>query len=128
MSTKRLAILVAGSAVAAGAIAGLTAAPAKADDTYAAIAYSPQTGLYATISNASPKDEAVNAATDMCHQGGATDCVPVVFVGNGCVALAVNPGARQFAGGSGATIADAEANAVANSHGGEIQGSKCSTG
>jgi hypothetical protein len=126
MFTTRLAILVAGNAVAAGAIAGLTAAPAKADDTYAAISFSPTTRAIGWSSGASSKDEAINAANDTCRASGGTDCKMVTWVVNGCVALAVS--STRYSGGYGNTIAEAEASALATVNGGTIQVSRCSTG
>ena len=126
MSVKRLTALLAGGAAAGAALSALTAAPAiAAADSYVAIAYSPDTGIFGWANNASTRAAAESAAMAYCAQYGGTDCQIAVWTKNGCAALAVD--ADSWNGGYAATSAAAEAQALSENGGGTIEVSKCSS-
>ena len=126
MSVKRLTALIAGGAAAAAAVSVLTIGPAGASaDTYVAIAYSTDAGVFGWANNASTRSQAESMAMGYCADYGGTDCKVVVWAKNGCGALAVD--GADWAPGLGATLAAAEADALNDNGGGSIEVSKCST-
>ncbi|MFZ0834614.1 MAG: DUF4189 domain-containing protein [Mycobacterium sp.] len=125
MSIKRLATHVAGGAAIAAAMAAFTVVPAHAADTYVAIYYSAPEYAYGWANNAPTRADAEAAAHDKCVYNGGTDCQMAAWARNGCAALAHN--ADTWHGGHGATIAEAEQDALALNNGGSIFIEKCST-
>lgn len=112
-----------GVAAAAVAVAALTAAPADAAPTWAAIVYSPATGAQGWAYNADAKQHAIDIAMDYCFQYGGTDCQMAASADRGCLALADSP--THWAGGLGPTLAAAEQDALAQNGGGVILVSGC---
>ena len=98
---------------------------APAGEKWTAIVYSAPERAWGWANNASSKDEATELATTYCKQYGGTDCRPAAW-STRCVALAVSD--SSWHGGIGATIAEAENDAVAQNKGGTVQVSKCATG
>jgi Domain of unknown function (DUF4189) len=112
------------AAIALGFSIG-AAAPASADGD-AAIAYSPSTGKFEIVWDASDEQIAVDDAVANCnHSAGTTDCAAVV-TSDGCVSLVAVPGdARKFLGGWGATLAEADAHALQGLPGGIVLDHEC---
>jgi Domain of unknown function (DUF4189) len=119
------------AAIALGSSVG-AAAPASADPNAiggtgdAAIAYSPSTGKFETVWDASDEQIAVDDAVANCNRNaGTTDCAAVV-TSDGCVSLAAVPGdARKFLGGWGTSLAEADAHALQGLPGGIILDHEC---
>ncbi|WP_396929527.1 DUF4189 domain-containing protein [Mycolicibacterium sp.] len=116
-----------GGAALAATIAALTVVPAHAEDTWVAIYYSRPEFAYGYATNAPTREAAEAEARDKCVYNGGTDCTWVAVKRNGCAALAWAPDG-SWAGGYGATITDAEQDAIASNKGlGSIFISKCSS-
>jgi Domain of unknown function (DUF4189) len=122
--TRRLFIAF----VTVAAIGGLVGSPtAVADD--AAIAYSPSTGKFEMVWDASDEQIAVDDAVANCNRSaGTTDCAAVV-VSDGCVSLVAVPGdAGKFLGGWGTSLAEADAHALQGLPGGVVLDHACNAG
>jgi Domain of unknown function (DUF4189) len=104
MNAARTVRLIALSLVLAAAAALWTATPAHAaDDTYAAIAYSPDTGHYGYAAGFSSRAAAEFEALNQCE---GADAQVVIWGRNAYVALAVGEdGSYGYAWGSTETIA-----------------------
>ncbi|OBH39507.1 hypothetical protein A5692_07945 [Mycobacterium sp. E342] len=132
MSIKRLATQVAGGTGMAAAMAAFTVVPAHAADTWVAIYYSRASTVgntaYGYANNVPTKEAAMAAANDMCVRNGGTECKMAAVSKNGCAALAVLWSTNgRWHGGAGATIEEAEQDALAQNNGGSIFIEKCST-
>ena len=92
--------------LAAAVVLGF-AAPARADDTYAAIAVSPSTAKYGYAVKYASREEAEQKAVKFCD---ADDAKAVVWVRNGWCALAKV--GSNYGWDKGETAAEARANAV----------------
>lgn len=121
MSTKRFAVMIAGALAGAAAIT-ITTAPANAESTWDVISYSPDTGAWGW-GYAPSKEQASQIAIDYCIQHGGTNCQLAAWSPQGCVAVARD--ADSWHGGHGATLAQAEGNALFQNGGGTIVVSKC---
>ena len=98
--------------------------PPPPADMYAAIAVS-DTGGYGWANNYNTMDAAKAAAMTRCRQNGG-NCRLVAWRQNGCVALADGGrGARGWS--SGSSLNEAEQSALAESHGGRILVSFCTS-
>ena len=109
----------------AAAIGGLVGSPAAVADD-AAIAYSPSTGKFEMVWDASDEQIAVDDAVANCNRSaGTTDCAAVV-VSDGCVSLVAATGdAGKFLGGWGASLAEADAHALQGLPGGIVLDHAC---
>jgi hypothetical protein len=113
----------------AAATVGLSmglAAPAHADDTWAAIAYSPSNkDAYITSWGPLTRTQAEQGALQSCNKNGISDC-QIVASSADCVALVYD--SKGGHGGIGATgpaaVADAQSQAES---GGTVMVTKCST-
>jgi hypothetical protein len=117
------ALLLASGAVTAAALAApAEAAPSTPSPvttkapSWVAIAFSPDSGAYGWATNYSTEGGADSNATDQCIAHGGKQCQIQIGVENQCAALAsVNsnyPGTILTAAGEGATLQQAEQNAV----------------
>ena len=114
-------------AVTAGAGLSFAAGPAAAySDYYGAIAVSVSTGNVGYSYDYESVGEAESAAIAKC---GAGDCQSLVWVANGCAAVAQAPN-LEWGSGYGASRADAEAAAIAGTAGynAEIIAWTCTSG
>jgi hypothetical protein len=129
-------LLVAASAITAGALGA--AAPAYADDTYVAEAFSQDNGSHGWANGRGSYDEAAAAAVNTCVHPpagvGGKQCQVVAWARNACAAFAVfSPNGTAdhkwgVANGTwGATISDANVKAAAANGGGEVVIDRCST-
>lgn len=109
---QRRAAIVVSSMAAVTAISAALAPTAGADDQWGALAISDPHRVVGRALHASTKSAAEAGAMSAC---GFSDC-KVLTVFNECGAIAEN--AVKYAGGHGATLTEAEANAVANLGGG----------
>jgi hypothetical protein len=118
-------LLIAAGAAVAGALG--TAVPANAAGLHVAIAYSPEGGYVGYGNFASSIQAANTAAMNMCESRGGADsnCQPMGWAYDGCVALAVN--GTGYAPSSATTPALAEQGALYLTHGGQIIDVACST-
>jgi hypothetical protein len=111
-------ILIALMALGVSAPAGAHAAPQAASASWAAIAYSPSTGHWATAWNYPSQESAKGGALYQCFKK-ASDCRSMVSVRNGYAALAVSSNGAA-AGRWGYTLYEAKLRALAgcNQNGG----------
>jgi hypothetical protein len=126
MATKASYLKAAALCAAPAAIALMFSAPASAEGTWAAIAYSPDTSAYGYGYNANSKSEAESTAMGFCYQYGGTDCQIASSAQHGCMALADSP--DHWAGGLGPSQGAAEADALKDNGGGSIIVSGCTGG
>ena len=117
MEIRKLGI----AAAAVVMVAGFSAAPAHAEGEWVAIAGSPSTDAWGWA-YADTKQQATDLALNYCSQDGATDCVWQAR-GKRCIALARS--SEGIAGGSGATLREAEGDAIHSRGGGWIVSSQC---
>lgn len=120
MKISRIGISAATVIVAAG----LSAAPAEAAGVWVAIAGSPSTDAWGWA-YADTKQQASDLAVYYCGRDGATDCVWQAR-SRQCLAMARSD--RGIAGGIGATIWEAEQDALQSRGGGWIVSSHCAGG
>jgi len=107
---KRIVRGAAAASATAITMAILTAGPAHADGSWAAIFYSPRDGAWGASRNASTEQWARDTAQRLCIENGGGDCQFVSSAVNGCVALALAP--KVWAGGHGSTRGEATASAI----------------
>jgi len=131
-----VALLVATSAITASALGA--AAPAYADDTYVAEAFSQDNGSHGWANNRGSYEDAAAAAINTCVHPpagvGGKQCQVVAWARDACAAFAVfSPDTTAdhkwgVAHGTwGATISDASDKASAANGGGEVVIDRCST-
>lgn len=90
---------------------------------YGSIAFSPVDGRWGHSYNYRSEAEAVRVAMDYCRNGGGRSCRTVVWVSNGCGAVAVAGGNRNFVAANGKYRPEAESNALARCRG--VYGRSC---
>ncbi len=124
MFGHKSAIFIASTAAAFCPTATIAAAPpAHADGAFAAIAYAPP-GAAGWAVNTSSRAEAEQAALKDCsnfHSG----CQPAAWREGGCVTIAWNNTSGKWSGGSGATAATAESDALSKVPDGIILHTAC---
>jgi hypothetical protein len=102
--------VVASTAVAAASVM-LTVAPANAADKSAAIAYSPDDGVFGWSNFMDSEHDAQSRAVFDCVGKGGTSCQVASSISNGCVALAGTE--THWSGGTGPSTEAAEHDASA---------------
>jgi hypothetical protein len=126
------AMLFAAGAAVAGAV-GVAAPASAAADTYVAISFSPENGVYGWGNNYGDLDGARIRSLSECQNHGGNHCVFIAWAKNWCAALAVGDRGvygqyDNYYGWYGPTLADAQQQALAKNNGGHILVSRCSTG
>ena len=111
------------AAAAAVMVAGFSAAPANAEGVWVAIAGSPSTDAWGWA-YADTAQQATDLALGYCSQDGATDCAWQAR-SRRCIALARSN--NGIAGGVGATLREAEQDALHDRGGGWIVSSHCAS-
>jgi hypothetical protein len=111
MRIKHVVSYVVGSTALAAASVMLTAAPANAADKWAAIAYSPDDGVFGWSNFMDSEHDAQSRAVFDCVGKGGTGCQVASSTSNGCVALADTE--THWSGGTGPSTETAEHNASA---------------
>ncbi len=86
--------------------------PVNPNDKYGSIAYSPADGRSGYSYDYRTEAEAVQAAMGYCRQDGGKSCRTVMWVSNGCGAIAIAGKNRDFAVANGKYRPEAEANAL----------------
>jgi hypothetical protein len=129
----RAAACAAIGALTVGALAA--AAPAAADDTFVAIAYSADDGAHGWVNDRTSEPDAAKAAEIKCRGFGGHQCVTAAVARDQCAAVAVmtpqtSPDHKwgQPHSGFGPDIETANAKASAANGGGEVIIARCSTG
>lgn len=119
-------VAIVGGIAALGAVsAAVLTPPARADDTWAAIAYSPSAGVVGGAANYPTREGAEESAMQACanrppayQPEPARDCKVAASGTAHCFALAVGPeSTASSSGGYGATIEEAKAVALLHSRG-----------
>lgn len=125
MSIKRLVVPTAVGMLAAAAALGVAAPIANASGTWAAIAVSPDNEIsgWGYTYLASSQAEAESSAMSQCYSYGNASCQIAISAYSGCIALADSP--ESWATGQGASVSEAEADALVNNGGGTILESGC---
>ena len=102
--------------------------PAPATKLFAAIAYSPETGYWASWSTAHSFDEANVGALSACQNEGGSHCLLAGYAINQCVALAVDAVHwDKWQGRLGPSVVTAETAALQANGGGRIATVSCTS-
>jgi hypothetical protein len=123
MVGHKSAIFIASTATAFCTTAMIAAPPAHADGAFAAIAYSPGKGGAGWAVNKSSRAEAEQSALADCSNF-ASGCQLAAWREGGCVTVASNK-SGNWSGGSGATAAAAESDALSKVPNGVIAHTAC---
>lgn len=113
-------------------LAGLLMAPvAHADESWIAIGYSPSKGSTLIAPHRSSQAEAEGDAVALCNsRNNVNDCVMAASSTN-CVSIATDPSPSNnsvYAGGHGATLAEADADAMSDARPGwTIESHSCNS-
>jgi hypothetical protein len=131
VAASRLLALV--GLLTAGGLA--VSAPASANDTFVAIAFSPDNGAHAWANNRSSEPDAAKAAEESCKQFGGHQCFTAAVAKDQCAAIAVNSPQTsadhkwgQPHSGFGPDVETANAKASASNGGGEVLIARCASG